>query len=184
MDPRDKSHKDPDTIDLNEPRHAQYMHKVWKKHQNTVYWVDIKLAQKKGFKFYQTRSYAFFLYDTLPAYCVPKAIMMETGEIIFEKVYASPRPPPNISFKDNWMKELGSEVAGRDESSQQTQPKTPNPVVRTGRPVATEPPSRSSVQEIYKRFLLGVNSSRRSRTTLTDNLFNEIYNKTMPTPIQ
>ena len=34
-----KEHKDPDTIDLNAPRHAQYMHNAWKKHQNTVYWV-------------------------------------------------------------------------------------------------------------------------------------------------
>ena len=41
--------------------------------------------------------------------------MMETGEIIYEKVYASPRPLPKISFKDNWMKELGSEVAGHGE---------------------------------------------------------------------
>ena len=48
--------------------------------------------------------------------------MMETGEIIYEKVYASPRPP-KISFKDNWMKELGSEVAGGGKDSQQTQPK-------------------------------------------------------------
>ena len=90
-------------------------------------WVDINLAQKTGFKFYQTRSNAFILYDTLPAYCVPKAIMMETGEIIYEKVYASPRPPPKISFKDNWMKELGSEVAGGSEDSQQTQPKNQKP---------------------------------------------------------
>ena len=87
---------------------------------------------------------------------------METGEIMYEKVYASPRPPPKISFKDNWMKKLGSEVAGHDESSQQTQPKTPNPIVRTGRPVATEPPSRSSVQEIDKRFLLGCESTNVS----------------------
>ena len=36
VDPTDKNHKDPDTIDLNVPRHAQYMHKAWKKHQNTV----------------------------------------------------------------------------------------------------------------------------------------------------
>ena len=48
-------------------------------------WVDIKLAQKKGLKFYQTRSNAFILYNTLPAYCIPKAIKMETGEIIYEK---------------------------------------------------------------------------------------------------
>ena len=39
-----------------------------------------------------------------------KFFIMETGKIMYEKVCASPRPPPKISFKDNWMKELGSEV--------------------------------------------------------------------------
>ena len=71
--------KDPDTIDLNAPRHAQYMHKAWKKHQNTVYWVDINLALMKGLKFYQTRSNANILHETLPAYCIPKVVRMETG---------------------------------------------------------------------------------------------------------
>ena len=74
--------------------------------------------------------------------------MMETGEIIYEKVYASPRPPPKISFKDNGKKELGSEVAGGGKDSQQTQPKTKHPIVRTGRPVLSEQQSGSSVQEI------------------------------------
>ena len=64
------------------------------------------------------------LRNTLPAYCIPKAIVMETGETIYEKVYASPRPPPKITFKDNWMKELGSEVAGGSEDSQQIQPRS------------------------------------------------------------
>ena len=132
------------------------MHTAWKKHQNTLYWVNIKLAQKKGLKFYQTRSNAIILCNTLPAYCIPKAIKMETGEITYEKVFASPPPPPKISFEDKWMKELGSEVAGHDETSQQTQPKTPHRIVRTGRPHATEPPSRSNVQEVDKRFLLAV----------------------------
>ena len=44
VDPMDKEHKDPDTIELGAPRIAQYMHKAWKKHQNTVYWVDTNLA--------------------------------------------------------------------------------------------------------------------------------------------
>ena len=74
----DKEHKDPEKIDLEAPRLARYMHTAWKKRQNTVYWVDIKLAQKKGLKFYQTRSNAIILYDTLPAYRVPKAVRMET----------------------------------------------------------------------------------------------------------
>ena len=106
--------------------------KKWKKHQDTVYWVDINLVQQKGSKFYQTRSNAISLYDTLPAYCIPKAIMMETGEITHEKVHAAPRPPPMISFKDNWMKELGSEVAGGSEDSQQTQPRSRNPITKHG----------------------------------------------------
>ena len=84
--------------------------------------------------------------------------MMETGELKYEKVHASPRPPPKISFKNNWMKELGSEVAGDGENSQQTQPKTKNPIVRTGRLVSAEQPSGSSAQEINKRFLLGCES--------------------------
>ena len=139
----DKNHKDPDAIDLKAPRHAQYMHKAWKKHQNTVYWVDINLALKKRLKFYQTRSKAIILLETLPACCVPKVVRMETGEVIYEKVYASPRPHPKISVKHDWMKELGSEVAQRPagrvvqqfKSSQLNQP-NPNPDHdRTGQPV-------------------------------------------------
>ena len=113
VDPMDKNDKDPDTIDLNAPRLAQYMHKAWKKHQNTVYWVDIGLALKQGFKFYQTRSNAIIFYDTLPADCIPKVVRMEAGEVIYETANASPRPPPKISLKHDWMKEFGSEVAQR-----------------------------------------------------------------------
>ena len=76
VDPMNKDHSDPDVIDLEAPPLAWYQQKKLKKHQNTVYQVDIKLAQKKGLKFYQTRSNAIILYDTLPAYCIPKAIMM------------------------------------------------------------------------------------------------------------
>ena len=57
------------------------------------------------------------------------------------------------SFKDNWMKELESEVAGQAESSQPTQP-NPNPIHRTGRPVVTEQTFHSSAQEIDTPFSL------------------------------
>ena len=60
---------------------------------------------KKGLKFYLTRSNAIIFYDTLPAYCIPKAIQMETGEIIYERAYESPRPLPKISLRTDWMKE-------------------------------------------------------------------------------
>ena len=93
---------------------------------------------------------------------------MNTGEIIYEKVYESPRPPPKISLRDNWMKELGSEVAGQAEGSQPTQP-NPNRIHRTGRPVMTEQTSRSSAQEIDTRFLLGCESTSLSVERLDED---------------
>ena len=70
----DKNHKDPDVIDLSVPRHAQYLHNAWKRHQDAVYWVDINLAISKGSTPYQTRSKAIILQETLPAYCIPKVV--------------------------------------------------------------------------------------------------------------
>ena len=61
IDPRNKDHKDPEKIDLNVPRRAQYLHNAWKKHQDAVYWVDIDLAIRKGLTFYQTRSNAIII---------------------------------------------------------------------------------------------------------------------------
>ena len=69
----------------------KYMHKTWKRHENGVYWVDINLVLKKGLKLYQTGLNALIHYDTLPAYCIPKTIMMGLVEIIYESVHASLR---------------------------------------------------------------------------------------------
>ena len=110
VDPWDKSHKDPDEIDLNVPRHAQYLHNAWKRHQDAVNWVDIDLAIQKGLKFYQTRSNAIILQETLPAYCIPKVVRLKTGEVLYGKVCMSPRPPPKISLKHEWTREWGSKV--------------------------------------------------------------------------
>ena len=74
IDLGDKSHKDPDEIDLSAARLAQYMHKAWKRHQHTVFWVDINLGVKKGLKFYRTRSNAIILQETLPAYVFQKLL--------------------------------------------------------------------------------------------------------------
>ena len=95
--------------------------------------------------------------------------MMETGEIIYEKVYASPRLPPKISLRNDWMKELGSEVARQPEgevarqskSSQSSQP-NPNPDHdRTGRPVVCSERAPRS-REIETR------SSRDSKNSILE----------------
>ena len=147
LEPMDKNHKDPDKIDLKAPRRAQHLHKAWKKHQITVYSVDINLAQKKGLKFHQTPS------SLHPDSC------SDGNWRCHEKVHASPRSPPKISLKHNWMKELGSEVVRQPEgevvqqskSSQSSQP-NPNPNHdRTVKPVVCPQRGASRSQEIETR---------------------------------
>ena len=76
-----KIHQDQIELDLTKPRLASYKPK-WKVHQDTVYWVNIQLAQRKGLKFHWTRSNAVILHDTLPAYCISKAIVTKSEEIM------------------------------------------------------------------------------------------------------
>ena len=48
-----------------------------------VYWCKLKLAHKKGLQFYQRRSHAIVLYNTLAAICMEKAVCMKTKGVAF-----------------------------------------------------------------------------------------------------
>ena len=175
----DKNQKDLDTVDLNKPRHAQYMHKAWKRHQNAVHWVDINLALRKGLKFYQTRSNAIILHETLPAYCIPKVVRMETGEVIYEKVYASPRPPPKISLKHDWKRELGSEDAQRPEVVQQSRSFQSNQAIpnpshdRTGQPVVRTDRTGQPVVETHTDNVAEGSQTRSCHESISFNVGDE-----------
>ena len=113
VDPRNESHRDPEYIDFSVPRLARYMHQAWKRHQDTVYWIDIDLGIiKEGLKFYQTRSNAIILQGALPASCIVRAERLKGGEPLYKRQYLSPRPPPKISLKHdlNWTK--GNDQSG------------------------------------------------------------------------
>ena len=107
--------EDPEYIDFSVPRLARYMHSAWKRHQDAVFWVDIDLGITEGLVFYQTRSNAIVLQGTLPAHCISRVERLKNGEVLYERRYLSPRPPPKISLKHdlNWTKgndQLGSTV--------------------------------------------------------------------------
>ena len=72
---------------------SSYNTKVLGRLTKTVYWCDLKLAQKRELQFYQTRSDANVLYNTLPAICIEKVVCMKTGEELYCKVFQSPRLP-------------------------------------------------------------------------------------------
>ena len=158
VDPRDENHRDPENIDYSVPRRARYVQNTWKRHQDTVFWIDIDLGIiKEGLKFYQTRSNAIILQGVLPPSCIVKAERLKGGEPLYKRQYLSPRPPPKISLRHdlNWTRgndDLGSTVEHRPVgklvqqslgetvqfgSSKPTQsPKTNED--RSGKPVAQE----------------------------------------------
>ena len=81
VDPRKEDHKDPETIDYSAPHHARYVQNTWKRHQDTVFWIDIDLGIiKEGLKFYQTRSNAIILQGVLPPSCIVGAERLKNGE--------------------------------------------------------------------------------------------------------
>ena len=157
-DPRDKNHKDLEYSNFSVPRRAKNVHSAWKKHQNAVFWDDTNLAIKEGLTFCQTRSNAIILQGRLPACYIPKVERLKTGEVLYERPYLSPRPPPKISLRHDhdWTRgndQLGSTVeqqlvgefvqqsfgeVQRVKLSKLTQPK-PKPICdRSGKPEDTE----------------------------------------------
>ena len=62
----------------------------------------------------------------------PKAIVMKSEEIIYEKVYVSPRPPPTISFKDNWMERIGFRSRWKQQRHPTNPTKTKHPIIKNG----------------------------------------------------
>ena len=119
IDPRDENHRDPENIDYSVPRRARYVQNTWKRHQDTVFWIDIDRGIiKEGLKFYQTRSNAIILQDVLPPSCIVRAERLKGGEPLYKRQYLSPRPPPKISLRNDldWAKgndNLGSTVEHR-----------------------------------------------------------------------
>ena len=76
--------------DLTKPRIAPYKNR-WKRLTNTVFWCNLKLVQERGLLFYQTRSHAVVLYDTLSAACIEKAVCMKTTDELYQKVRWTPK---------------------------------------------------------------------------------------------
>ena len=124
-----------------------------------MYWVDIQLAQRKGLNSIK-EDVMRSSFTTPSAYCISKVVVMESGEIMYEKVYESPRPLPKISLRNDWMKELDSEVAGSSKHTQRIQPK-PKKLSRTERPMD----GQESTQEIEKDILFGHEDIKHSTRT-------------------
>ena len=182
IDPRDTDHKDPEHIDFSVPRRAQYVHSAWKRDQDAGFWVDIDLAIREGLTFYQTRSNAIILQGTLPAYCIPKVERLKTVEVLYERPYLSPRPPPKISLRHdhNWTRgndQLGSTVEQQPVGKLVQQSFGEAPRVKLSKPTQSKPNpicDRSLKPEDTERVFVDKGKTSRSQEIDDKRLHEEL----------
>ena len=67
--------------DVSKPRQVHYKIK-WKVSQDAIYCINLRKAQDKGQKLWQTRSNAILLKDSVPADCVERVVNTKTEEIL------------------------------------------------------------------------------------------------------
>ena len=100
-------------------------------------------------------------------------------QIIYQKVFVSPRPPPKNSYKDNWMCDLDSDIAGSCKDTQRIQPKPKTQLSSTGRPVC----GQESTKEIEKRTLFDHDDVTDSTSTERPVCVSESTERCVLTPI-
>ena len=61
-------------------------------------WVNLARAQDKGLRFWQTRSNAVIVNNSVPSHCIYKVVSQERERTSFETL-ATPRPPPKVVLK-------------------------------------------------------------------------------------
>ena len=59
--------------DVTKPRQVPYRTR-WKVYQNAVCWINLRSAQDEGLAFWQTRSNAIILHNSVPADCLEKVV--------------------------------------------------------------------------------------------------------------
>ena len=91
---------------------------------------------------------------------------MRSEEIIYQKVFVSRRPPPKISFQENWMCDLDSDVAGSSKDTQRIQPKPKTQLPSTVRLVC----GQESTKKIEKRTMFDHDTlSQEKHDDVTDS---------------
>ena len=66
---------------------------TWKRHHDSVYWFDLKIAQDKGLVFWLAMSHDIILNDSMPVDCSTKVVRYN-HEILYHKSQSGPQVAP------------------------------------------------------------------------------------------
>ena len=99
--------------------HERYNTKSkWKMTQDVMYWINSRKAEDKGLTFWQTRSRAFILYDSVPADCIEKLVSTKSDKIFVSKGSYSAAASQNCVERSlaryNTIKNYSSKQASRN----------------------------------------------------------------------
>ena len=124
-------------------RSTTYKQKTWKKHQNTLYWVDIKLAERRIKVLSDTIERHHFSRNTPSLLCPESYSYRNWRSHMREGICVTSTSSKDVV--ETWLDEgIGPEVARQALGSQPTQPNTnPNHDI-TGRTVVIGQPTGSS----------------------------------------
>ena len=84
----------------------------------------------------------------LPAYCIPKVVRLKTGEVLNEKAYMLPRPPPKISLRHERKRELGSRIGLESCSTTRKGSCSTSKILQTNQPIPSPNCDRSGQLDI------------------------------------
>ena len=132
VNPMHKNHKDPQELDLTKPRLASYKQK-WKRHKDTVYLGRCTACSTERIEVLSNKIERSHPLRYTHSLLFLESNCDESEEIIYQKVHVSLRPPPTISHKEKWMKEIDSEVARIREDIQRIELKPNTQLSSTGR---------------------------------------------------
>ena len=71
--------------------------------QKAVSSINLKIALEKGLAFWQIRSSAFILRNSVPADGIEKVVNTRTEKILYQNTHPSSRPPLKVILKDAWQ---------------------------------------------------------------------------------
>ena len=89
--------------DLTKPRKELFRSK-WKHSQDAVSWVNSARAEDKALQFWQTRSNAIVVYNSVLADCIYKVLSQKGKRVSFERL-STPRSAPTFVLKSSWQKQ-------------------------------------------------------------------------------
>ena len=119
-------------------------------------------------QFYQTRSNAIILCNTIPAMCIEKVVVMKSREELYSETYRS--PPQSVVLKPNLNYER------QDTASSHARTFFVNTVERAGKPVAVKWTSESKDCAIQLSKNTITSANRQSRNSFTSSRITRTFN--------